>query len=68
MWARLIAGEAFGAKSPVTVSSPMFYVHWRLDAGATAQLGAEYPERAAYVAQGVVEIDGQQLHEGQSAL
>lgn len=68
MWARLIAGEAFGAKSPVKTHSPMFYVHWRLDAGATAQLGADYPERAAYVAQGVVEIDGQQLHEGQMAI
>ena len=68
MWARLIAGEAFGATSPVQVHSPMFYVHWRLDAGATAQLGAEYSERAAYVAQGTVEIDGRQLNEGQMAV
>ncbi|MFC3068792.1 pirin family protein [Phenylobacterium soli] len=65
LWARLIAGEAFGATSPVKVSSPLFYVHWRLDAGAKAQLPAAYPERAAYVAQGVVEVDGQQFHEGQ---
>jgi redox-sensitive bicupin YhaK (pirin superfamily) len=65
LWARLIAGEAFGAKAAVKVSSPMFYVHWRLDAGAQAQLPAEYPERAAYVAQGVVEVDGRQFHEGQ---
>jgi redox-sensitive bicupin YhaK (pirin superfamily) len=68
MWARLIAGEAFGARSPVRVHSPMFYIHWRLDAGATAELRAEYPERAAYVAQGVVEIEGQSLHEGQMAI
>jgi len=68
LWARLIAGEAFGAKSPVKVSSPMLYVHWRLDAGATAQLPAEYPERAAYVAQGVVEADGQRLSAGQMAV
>jgi len=65
MWARLVAGQAFGAKSPVAVRSPMFYVHWRLDAGATAQLEAEYPERAAYVAQGVVEVEGRSFHEGQ---
>jgi hypothetical protein len=65
LWARLIAGEAFGAKAKVKVHSPMFYVHWRLDAGARAQLPADYPERAAYVAQGVVEVDGQQFHEGQ---
>jgi redox-sensitive bicupin YhaK (pirin superfamily) len=63
--ARLIAGEAFGARSPVRVHSPLFYVHWRLEAGAKAQLPAEYPERAAYVAQGVVEVDGRQYHEGQ---
>ncbi|MES3027541.1 MAG: pirin family protein [Pseudomonadota bacterium] len=65
MWARLIAGEAFGAKSPVKIHSPMFYVHWHLKAGARAQLPAEYPERAAYVSQGLVEVEGRQYHEGQ---
>jgi redox-sensitive bicupin YhaK (pirin superfamily) len=65
LWARLIAGEAFGAKAAVKVHSPMFYVHWRLDAGARAQLPADYPERAAYVAQGVVEVEDRQYHEGQ---
>jgi hypothetical protein len=65
MWARLIAGEAFGAKANVKTHSPMFYVHWRLDAGARAQLPAEYPERAAYVAEGIVEVDGRQYQAGQ---
>ncbi|HEX7947502.1 MAG TPA: pirin family protein [Phenylobacterium sp.] len=65
MWARLIAGKAFGAEAKVKTHSPMFYVHWRLDAGATAQLPAEYPERAAYVAQGSVSIDGREFHHGQ---
>lgn len=65
MWARLIAGEAFGAKAKVKTHSPLFYVHWRLDAGAKAQLGAEYPERAAYVAQGQVEVDGRTFEAGQ---
>lgn len=58
LWARLIAGEAFGARAAVQTHSPLFYVHWRLQAGARAQLPAEYPERAAYVAQGSVEVDG----------
>ena len=58
LWARLVAGEAFGAKAAVQTHSPMFYVHWKLDAGARAQLPAEYPERAAYVASGKVEVDG----------
>ena len=65
MWARLIAGKAFGAEAKVKTASPLFYAHWRLDAGATAALPAEYPERAAYVAQGSVEIDGREFHAGQ---
>lgn len=65
LWARLIAGQAYGASSPVKTHSPMFYVHWQLKPGARADLPAEYPERAAYVAQGVVEVDGRQFHEGQ---
>ena len=43
----------------------MFYVHWALKPGARAQLETEYSERAAYVAQGIVEVDGRQFHEGQ---
>jgi len=65
LWARLIAGEAFGAKAKVRTSSPMFYAHWRLAAGARAQLPAEYPERAAYVAAGSVEVNGQRFGQGQ---
>jgi redox-sensitive bicupin YhaK (pirin superfamily) len=58
MKARLIAGEAFGARAAVKTYSPMFYVHWELEAGATAALPAQYPERAAYVTAGAVEVDG----------
>ena len=65
LWARLIAGEAFGAKANVKIHSPMFYVHWRLQAGAKAQLGAEYPERAAFVVSGAVEAEGRSFHAGQ---
>ena len=65
LWARLIAGEAFGASAPVRTYSPLFYVHWRMKPGAQAELPAEYPERAAYVAQGIVEVDGRQYREGQ---
>jgi redox-sensitive bicupin YhaK (pirin superfamily) len=65
LWARLIAGEAFGAKAAVKTHSPMFYVHWRLKAGARAQLGAEYPERAAFIAAGSAEIDGRAFAKGQ---
>lgn len=64
LWARLIAGEAFGARAAVKTHSPMFYVHWRLDAGARAQLPAEYPERAAFVVQGSVEVEGRTYEAG----
>jgi redox-sensitive bicupin YhaK (pirin superfamily) len=54
---RLIAGEAFGLKSPVGARSPLFYVHLELSAGARFELPAEYSERALYVAHGAVEVD-----------
>ena len=65
LWARLIAGEAFGAKAEVRTHSPLFYVHWRLAAGARAQLEARYPERAAYIATGSVEVEGSAYNAGQ---
>lgn len=68
MSARLVAGKAFGAEAKVPVFSPLFYVHWELAAGATAALPAEYPERAAYVAKGSVEVDGRAIHTGQMAV
>lgn len=65
LWARLIAGEAFGARAKVHTHSPMFYVHWRLGAGAQAQLPAEYSQRAAYIAFGSVEVGNQRFGRGQ---
>ncbi|HKU97536.1 MAG TPA: pirin family protein [Vineibacter sp.] len=64
LWARLVAGEAFGAKAKIKTHSPMFYVHWVLQPGAKAQLPAEYPERAAYIASGSVEVGGQTFEAG----
>lgn len=68
LWARLVAGEAFGVKAKVKTHSPMFYVHWRLKAGGQAELPAEYPERAAYVAEGAVEVDGRGFEAGRMIL
>jgi len=61
---RLIAGNAFGVKSPVKTHSPLFYVHWALAAGVTVQLPADYPERAAYVVSGRIEAAGQTFEPG----
>ncbi|MGZ5162294.1 MAG: pirin family protein [Burkholderiales bacterium] len=51
---RVIAGEAYGAKAPVRIYSPLFYVRCELLAGATLQLPVNYSERAAYVVTGDV--------------
>ncbi|MBB6250903.1 pirin family protein [Nitrospirillum iridis] len=64
LWARLVAGKAFGAEAKVKTHSPLFYVHWVLQPGTKAQLPAEYPERAAYVAVGSVEVEGRTVEAG----
>jgi hypothetical protein len=61
---RLIAGEAFGAKSKVKTLSPLFYLHCALRAGATARLPSDHSERAAYIVAGAVEVDGRAFDQG----
>ncbi len=61
---RLIAGAAFGVKSPVKTHSPLFYLHWVLAAGATAQVPPDYSERAIYVVSGEIEAEGQSFGPG----
>ncbi|TKS54628.1 pirin family protein [Luteimonas yindakuii] len=68
VWGRLIAGELAGIRSPAAVDSPQFYVHWQLRAGTRVSLPPEYPERAVYVADGAVEIDGQRIEPGSMAV
>lgn len=65
---RLIAGEAFGLKANVKVHSPIFYAHISMNPGAVTELPADYSERAAYVATGAVEIDGQTFTAGNMAV
>ena len=64
LWARLVAGEAFGARANVKTLSPLFYVHWELSAGARAEVPREYPERAAFIVSGRVEFDGKVFEPG----
>jgi redox-sensitive bicupin YhaK (pirin superfamily) len=54
--ARVIAGSAFGATSPVTMVSDWFYVEVALAAGLTAPLDADHEERAIYLVEGEIEI------------
>jgi redox-sensitive bicupin YhaK (pirin superfamily) len=62
--ARLLAGEAYGVRAPGPTYSPLFYVHWTLDAGARAEVEARYPERAAYIVEGSVEVAHQRFEAG----
>jgi len=61
---RLIAGSIDGVTAGAVTYSPLFYLHWEMDAGARRSLSAQYSERAVYVARGEVEIDGQVLPVG----
>jgi len=62
---RLIAGSAYGQSSPSPVYSPLFYLHVQAGAGAQVPLPDTHPERAAYVASGRVEYQGQTYQPGQ---
>jgi redox-sensitive bicupin YhaK (pirin superfamily) len=55
---RVIAGELFGAKSPVTSLSDWFYAEVLLDPHSAVPLDPDYEERAIYIVDGVVEIAG----------
>jgi len=60
---RLIAGEAFGERSPVATPSRMFYIAAELEADAVLTLPAEHAERGIYLVQGSVLVDGTPLAE-----
>ncbi len=59
--ARIIAGSAFGATSPVEMVSPWFYVEVSLDTGMKVPLDADHEERAIYVVDGEIEIAGERF-------
>ncbi|MEW5834070.1 MAG: pirin family protein [Pseudomonadota bacterium] len=50
----LIAGTAWGERSPVKVFAPMFFVEARLEAGASLVWPPEHAERGAHVIEGEV--------------
>jgi redox-sensitive bicupin YhaK (pirin superfamily) len=58
VWARVIAGGAFGTSSPVGMLSDWLYAEVVLEEGASAPLDPDHEERAVYVVDGEVEIAG----------
>jgi redox-sensitive bicupin YhaK (pirin superfamily) len=65
LWARLIAGSAFGAEAKVKTHSPMFYIHWELQPGVKTAPPSEHEERAIYIAAGKVEVAGREYGDGE---
>jgi redox-sensitive bicupin YhaK (pirin superfamily) len=55
---RVIAGSVFGATSPVVTASPLFYAEIRMAAGRGFAVPADFDERAVYLIQGQIELDG----------
>jgi redox-sensitive bicupin YhaK (pirin superfamily) len=64
----LIAGEAFGLRSPVTTLWPTLYVHAHFSRGGALELPPDGGERAVYVVQGDVAVDGVAVAAGQLAV
>lgn len=62
---RVIAGEAYGATSPVKVYSGTLYCDVSLAAQAKLPLPGNHEERALHVISGEIEIAGERLTEGQ---
>jgi redox-sensitive bicupin YhaK (pirin superfamily) len=60
----VLAGTAYGARSPVGVLSPTLYVCGRLQPGARLPVDVEHEERAFYVAEGDVTCDGRRFGPG----
>lgn len=58
---RLIAGEGFCLKSPVPVLSPTLYAELSLQTATTLHVPAEHEERALYVIEGELKVDGEPL-------
>src|SRR5262252_5065834 len=55
---RVIAGTAFGERSPVRVFSPTLYVAAEMDAGSAFELPPEHEQRGVYAVEGELSVAG----------
>ncbi len=65
VWMRLIAGDAFGLKSGVQITSPLVYLHVILDMGARFGIPQGYHERGVYIVNGSLLVNGTRYQAGQ---
>jgi hypothetical protein len=61
---RVVAGEMFGAASPLKTTSETIFADISLDTGASMPLDPGYEERAVYVSAGEIEISGDRFEMG----
>ncbi len=61
---RLVLGEAFDEIAPAKIFSPIFYLGVEADENAAIPLPDNHEERALYILDGVVSIDGRTLSGG----
>jgi redox-sensitive bicupin YhaK (pirin superfamily) len=52
----VIAGEAFGLRSPVQTAWPTLYAHAQMSAGSALEVPPDHAERAVYVVQGELAV------------
>jgi len=65
---RIIAGGAYGRVSPVEVFAPTLYADVALPPGASLPAPEDHEERACYVAEGQLWIDGEPVEAGHMAV
>jgi len=64
----VVAGDFLGVASPTPTFSRTLYASIELDAGAKLAIPAEHDERAIYVVDGAVEVDGEAVAAGHMAV
>ena len=65
---RMIAGEAFGTRSPVATASRTLYFEADLEQGSLLELPDGNEELGIYVVRGKLDCDGQQMDSGRLAV
>ncbi len=62
---RIIAGNAYGARSPVSTHGDLFYVDAYIKSGATLRVTDDHIQRAAFLIEGSVSVGNENLQPGQ---
>ena len=61
---RVILGDAFGVSSPVSTASETLYAELRVQAGSSVDIESTAREKAVYVVEGAIDIEGATLDAG----